>query len=94
MLDALPHCGSEGCAGVMSYAIRNELVSGERGNMFLAGLAIVSVPTEQMISDLLILVQMNPSRTGMLTLGTLMHKFCETNPRRCLEKKVSVSFYL
>ena len=65
----------------MSYAIKNELVNNERSNLFLAGIALVTVPTEKVLSDLLMLVKTNPSRTGMLTLGTLMHKFCETRPQ-------------
>lgn len=86
LYDALPHCGTGGCAKVMSYAIREKLVSHERGNMFLAGLAMASNPTKETVEHVLELCEENPGRTAMLTLGTLIHKVCESNPRECDEK--------
>jgi len=77
LLDAIPHCGTSGCAKVINHAIKNELVNGERGNMFLSGLALVNSPSEEMIGHVLNLCEARASRTGMLTLGTLIHKFCE-----------------
>lgn len=77
LLDAIPHCGTSGCAKVINHAIKQELVNGERGNMFLSGLALVNSPSEEMIGHVLNLCEARPSRTGMLTLGTLIHKMCE-----------------
>jgi len=77
LLDAIPHCGTSGCAKVINHAIKNELVNGERGNMFLSGLALVNSPSEEMIGHVLSLCEARPSRTAMLTLGTLIHKLCE-----------------
>ncbi|KAK3755617.1 hypothetical protein QZH41_017617, partial [Actinostola sp. cb2023] len=79
LLDALPHCGTSGCARVISHAIKHDLVNGERGNMFLAGIALVSTPTQDMIGHVLDLCMAKPSRTAMLTLGTLIHKLCEND---------------
>ena len=87
--DALPHCGTGGCAKVMSHAIKNKLVSHERGNMFLAGLALAANPSKETIAHVLELCEENPGRTAMLTLGTLIHKVCESSPRQC-DGKVSV----
>ena len=84
--DALPLCGSAGCAKVMSHAIRNDLVSHERGNMFLAGLAMVSNPSKEAVGYVLELCEENPGRTAMLTLGTLIHKVCESSPQECNDK--------
>ncbi|XP_068726618.1 uncharacterized protein [Montipora capricornis] len=84
--DALPHCGTGGCAKVMSDAIRSKLVSHERGNMFLAGLAMAANPTKETIAHVLGLCTEHNGRTAMLTLGTLIHKVCESSPIQC-EKK-------
>jgi hypothetical protein len=92
LLDALPHCGTSGCALVMSRAIERQLVNSERGNMFLTGLALVSVPTEVMIRHVLNLCQIKPSRTSMLTLGTLIHKYCDD--RKCDNLVRSCFYYL
>ena len=81
--DALPHCGSAGCAKVMSHAVRNNLVSHERGNMFLAGLAMAANPSRETVGYVLELCEEHPGRTAMLTLGTLIHKVCESNPQEC-----------
>ena len=78
---------------MMSHAIREKLVSHERGNMFLAGLAMASNPTKETIEYVLELCEQNPGRTAMLTLGTLIHKVCQSNPEQC-DDKVSLSdFY-
>ena len=60
-------------------------MSNERGNMFLAGLAMAENATEETIEHVLDLCEENPGRTSMLTLGTLLHKFCEASPQKCLE---------
>lgn len=67
----------------MSHAIRNKLVSHERGNMFLAGLAMAANPSKATVAHVLELCEENPSRTAMLTLGTLIHKVCESSPDEC-----------
>ncbi|PFX28884.1 Apolipophorin [Stylophora pistillata] len=81
--DALPHCGTGGCAKVMSNAIRKKLVNHERGNMFLAGLAMAGNPTKETVEHVLELCEENPGRTAMLTLGTLIHIVCESKPQEC-----------
>ena len=75
---------------MMSTAIKEKWVSGERGNMFLAGLGLVSVPNQEMIGHVLELCRNHPSRMAMLTLGTIIHKFCEKEPSQC-KKMVSLS---
>jgi len=70
----------------MSNAVRNKLVSHERGNMFLAGLAMAANPTKDAIAHVLELCEENPGRTAMLTLGTLIHKVCENSPQQCDDK--------
>ena len=67
----------------MSNAVRYNLVSNERGNMFLAGLAMAGTPTEDTIEHVLELCESSGGRTAMLTLGTLLHKFCESNSDKC-----------
>ncbi|KAL9951489.1 hypothetical protein ACROYT_G044158 [Oculina patagonica] len=84
--DALPHCGTGGCAKVMSHAIKNNLVSHERGNMFLSGLAMAANPSKETVAHVLELCEENPGRTAMLTLGTLIHKVCESSPEECNDK--------
>ena len=91
--DALPHCGTGGCAKVMSNAIRNKLVNHERGNMFLAGLAMAANPTKETIEHVLELCEENPGRTAMLTLGTLIHKVCESKPQDCNDQVKVVVLY-
>ena len=44
----------------MSNAIRNKLVNHERGNMFLAGLAMAANPTKETIEHVLELCEENP----------------------------------
>ena len=70
----------------MSHAIRNNLVSHERGNMFLAGLAMAANPTKETVAHVLELCEEHPGRTAMLTLGTLIHKLCESSPQVCNDK--------
>lgn len=84
--DALPHCGTGGCAKVMSDAVKNKLVSHERGNMFLAGLAMAANPTKDTIAHVLELCEHHAGRTAMLTLGTLIHKVCESSPVQCTQQ--------
>lgn len=67
----------------MSHAISNNLVNHERGNMFLAGLAMAGNPTKETVEHVLELCEENPGRTAMLTLGTLIHKVCESRPQDC-----------
>ena len=79
----------------MANAIKTSLVSLERGNMFLVGLGLVSVPTQKMISHVLDLCKTKPSRLAMLTLGTIIHKLCEKDPSQCmLEVRTFYLIYL
>ena len=77
----------------MSTAIRNKLVNHERGNMFLAGLAMAANPTKETIEHVLELCEENPGRTAMLTLGTLIHKVCESKPQDCNDQVKVVVLY-
>ena len=51
--------------------------------MFLAGLAMAANPTKETVGYVLELCEENPGRTAMLTLGTLIHKVCESSPEEC-----------
>lgn len=93
LLDAIPHCGTSGCAKVINHAIKHDLVTGERGNMFLSGLALVNSPSEEMIGHVLSLCEAKPSRTAMLTLGTLIHKLCEDGRCDSLVSSRNIEFY-
>jgi len=51
--------------------------------MFLAGLAMAANPSKETLGYVLELCEEHPGRTAMLTLGTLIHKVCESSPQEC-----------
>ena len=83
ILDSFVHCTTEPCSEVMIDLIKSENIVGETANMFLIGLALQPSPTPNMITDVLYLCEKIPSRSSMLTLGTMVNKYCKVHPTKC-----------
>ena len=76
IVDALSQCGTLDCAEFMISTITDKKVGTSQSVQFLTGIALVGKPSEDMVGNVLFFCQETPSRTAFLTLGTLMHKYC------------------
>ncbi|XP_028404665.1 uncharacterized protein LOC114527217 [Dendronephthya gigantea] len=76
IVEALSQCGTLHCANFMVTTITEGKVGTPVSVQFLTGIALVGMPSEDMVANILFFCEESPSRTAFLTLGTLMNKYC------------------